>query len=89
MTLWSFSQQGWDDTVTSWLRILPGSPPRRTGAEDPSVYETTKTQYQLVVELQSHLQLSRQVLLAQDLSEPCVGNVRIRRVENNIIEEVE
>ena len=43
----------------------------------------------LVIELQTHLQLSRRVPLARDLPESRVVNGRVRRVEHDIVEEIE
>ena len=42
-----------------------------------------------VVELQTHLQLTRGVPLTRDLPEVGVVNTGVRRIENHIVEEVE
>ncbi len=95
MTGWSLASRLGVATVTSWICILPGYSTAVEYPDTPATAilrsddETSESQYYLVIELQSHLQLPRLVLLAQDLSESWVGNIRIRSVENNIVKEVE
>ena len=43
----------------------------------------------LIVELETHLQLTWHVPLARDLSEIWIVNARVRRIENDVVEEVE